>query len=164
MSTPEKSSGSHERSKDRTDDAAQGMRPWLNLDDERLYARVGRFLLPWAWSYSDTRPGHRDPEKRERIRAIAAEVITSPPEDVSAWAFRITVLKSGERPFDIDNVPKLILDAFCERQIRKDKSSYAPLALYPDDTIDYVTELQIRGERTADTDETEVEVFGRYAI
>jgi hypothetical protein len=76
------------------------------------------------------------------------------------WAFRIYVKKSGNRPFDIENVPKLIVDAFSKKQIRDDKSQYTSLGLYDDDTIDYVRIVEVGGERTLNEDSTRVEIFG----
>jgi hypothetical protein len=76
------------------------------------------------------------------------------------WALRIYVKKSGNRPFDIENVPKLIVDAFSRKQIQDDKSEYKYLGLYDDDTIDYVRIIEVGGERTSNVDSTMVEIFG----
>src|SRR5437867_11340799 len=110
-----------------------------NLDDGSHYLPVATFKLPWAWTFADMRPGHTDREKREHIREIAAPFLASVPAGITQWAFRIYVTKGGAGRFDIENVPKLIIDSFCERQIREDRSAFAALALYPDDTIDHVT-------------------------
>lgn len=122
------------------------------------------FEMPWAWSYADMTPGRQD--KRERIREIAAKVMAPhlPVSDVW-WEFRIFVRKAGgRRPFDIENVPKLIIDAFCLRQIERDGSSHKSLGLYPDDTIDYVRVLHVEGERVAGPEEsTRVEIIAHRA-
>lgn len=132
-----------------------------DLDDERLYIRVARFEIPWAVTYADTRPGHTDREKRERIRESAAAALTTVPLEVKQWGVRVLVRKAGRRRFDIENVPKLIVDAFCKRQIAADSSRYPYLALYEDDTIDHVVVLQVAGERVLGPESTVVEVFGR---
>lgn len=107
-----------------------------------------------------TRPGHTDREKRERIREAARAALPRVPPEVIQWAFRILVRKSGARRFDIENVPKLITDAFCRRQILEDRSAFSQLALYEDDAIDHVIGLQITGERTNGPEMTIVEIFG----
>ena len=132
-----------------------------DLTDDRFYVRVGRFEMPWAVTYADTRPGHTDREKRERIREAAAMAFTGAPIEIKQWAFRVLVRKAGRRAFDIENVPKLIVDAFCMRQISADDSRYPYLALYEDDTIDHVVVLQVAGERVVEAESTVVEIFGR---
>ena len=130
-----------------------------NLDDEAKYVKVHSFSLPEAFTYADMREGHTDRDKRERIRAKAAEDFPDNIPSVKWWAFRIFVNKSGSRPFDIENVPKLIVDAFCERQIQKDSSQYTKLGLFEDDTIDLVSVIEIGGMRSQE-ENTKVEVFG----
>jgi hypothetical protein len=129
-----------------------------NLDDLHRYIPLGRFEMPWATTYGNTSPGHTDREKRERIRE-AAEAGIWPRPDIKQWGFRVLVRKAGKRMFDIENVPKLIVDAFCKRRIKKDGTRHAALGLYEDDTLDEVVILQIAGER-ADKDSTAVEIFG----
>ena len=130
-----------------------------NLDDQTACARVLHFELPWAQTWADMREGHTDREKRERIRAIAAQALTSPLPVAKRWAIRIHVWKRGSRPFDIENVAKPIIDAFCLGQIQRDGSPHTRLGLYPDDRIDYVSMLQVAGERTDGADRTAVELF-----
>lgn len=131
-----------------------------NLEDETLYIRVHSFALPKAFTYADTRPGHTDREKREQIRAAASRGFPQSIPEVRWWAFRILVQKTGNRPFDIENVPKLVIDAFSKRQIKLDNSAYGKVGLYDDDTIDYVRFIQIGGER-GPRDSMIVEIFGR---
>lgn len=135
-----------------------------NLDDTSIYRRVLRIDLPWAQTWADTRKGHTDLEKRERIRAIAAGVLTSPTPVAEKWAIRIQVWKRGGRPFDIENVPKVIVDAFCKRQIERDGSTQTQVGLYPDDRIDHVAMLQVAGGRTNGPDKTVVEVYAQVAL
>lgn len=134
-----------------------------DLGDERIWRLVGSFELPWADTYADTRPGHTDREKRERIRKRASAELTLVAPEFPGWGFRIYIRKAGTRPFDIENVPKLIVDAFSGRQIARDRSQYTQLDLYPDDTIDHVVAVQVAGERAGDADSTLIEVFGRHA-
>src|SRR5205807_1320722 len=97
---------------------------------------------------ADTRPGYKDKEKREKIRKQAARLPRNIPEGVEKCAFRISVSVADRRRFDIENVVKLIIDAFCIRQIQEDESQYRDIGLYADDTIDHVVVLQVEGERT----------------
>jgi len=80
--------------------------------------------------------------------------------DEYVWGFIIEVRKAGRRPFDIENVPKLIVDAFCVKQMDEnhDKSNHKELGLYSDDTIDHVQFLTVLGDR-GEKDETRVRVF-----
>jgi len=131
-----------------------------NLNDEVKYVKVYSFSLPEAFTYADTRKGQTDKDKRERIRAKAAEDFPDEIPNFKKWAFRIFVKKTGNRPFDIENVPKLIVDAFCIRQIKKDESPYIKLGLFQDDTIDFVKIVEVGGIRSKDKDVTTVEIFG----
>ena len=134
-----------------------------DLENEETYCRIHSFTLEEAFTYGDTRSGHTDKEKREMIRARAAVSRDFPSQipQVEWWAFRIFVRKAGNRRFDIENVPKLVIDAFCRRQIETDDSSYTDLALYDDDTIDFVRVIQVGGERTSGQDSMVIEIFGR---
>lgn len=131
-----------------------------DLDDATLYTKVLSFSLSEAFTYADTREGHTDRDKRERIRLKALENFPVPVPAFKLWAFRIFVKKSGNRPFDVENVPKLIVDAFSIRQIERDESQYTKLGLYKDDTIDFVKMVEIGGIRSEDEEVTEVEIFG----
>ena len=131
-----------------------------NLDDETKYIKILSFIIPKAFTYGDTRVGHTDKEKREYIRAEAAKSYPDSTTGFQSWAFRIFIKKSGYRRFDIENVPKLFVDAFCKKQIQQDKSEYEKLGLFDDDTIDYVKTIEIGGTRTQYENVTKVEVFG----
>ncbi len=130
-----------------------------NLDDKSRYALVHSFEFPEAFTYADMRKGRRDKDKREYIRSKAAKNFPINILEVQWWAFRIFVGKTGMRQFDIENVPKLIIDSFCKRQIIQDKSGFKKLALYDDDTLDYVKILAVGGSRST-KDFTKVEIFG----
>jgi len=129
------------------------------------YRKIHDFTFKRAFTYADMRKGHTDKEKREYIREEAGIHFLKKAEGVLKWkwAFRIHFKKSGKRRFDVENVPKLIVDAFCDNQIEKDKSKYGKVALYKDDTVDHVELIQVSGERVKvkDEEETRVEIFRR---
>lgn len=79
------------------------------------------------------------------------------------YAFYIKIKRSSsDRPLDIENVPKLIIDAFSSGIICKDKSLYEEVALYPDDDLTHVRAFQIEGDLSDDrTNNTEVWIFGK---
>ena len=67
-----------------------------------------------------------------------------------------------ERLLDIENIPKLIIDAFSNKIMYADKSKYPKIKLCPDDDLKYVRTDQI--ERTFSDEgrnETEVWIFGK---
>jgi len=128
-----------------------------NLDDQSRYFLIHRFDFPKALTWGD-----KDPEKREYIRSQAKEGFPVAIPDLAWWAFRIYVKKNRRaRKFDVDNVVKLIVDAFCRDEIQRDQSQYPELCLYEKDTIDVIRVIEVGGERTEDIDHTEVEIFGR---
>jgi hypothetical protein len=133
-----------------------------NLDDPMYYRLLHSFEIPKAFTYAYMREGFTDKDKRKYIRQIASESFPTPPQGVRWWAFRISVSKYGRRAYDIENVPKLIIDAFCSKQIEKDGANdeFGSVALYPDDTVDHVRLMQVFGQRTTNTDRTKVEIFG----
>jgi hypothetical protein len=102
------------------------------LTDENKYIKVHAFTFPAVLTW-----GNNDKAKREGVRSGASQGFPNSVPKVTWWAFRIFVKKSG-KAFDVENVPKIIVDAFCAKQIAEDQSRYAQLGLYPDDTIDYV--------------------------
>src|SRR5713101_4005150 len=105
-----------------------------NLDNPLAYSLVTKFEFDAAFTYGDMRPGNEDKVKRELIRRFAALSFPATIPQVKWWAFRIVVQKDGNRAFDIENVPKLIIDPFCRKQILDDGSAHLKLALYQDDT------------------------------
>jgi hypothetical protein len=134
-----------------------------NLDDDTKFVHVHSFELQEAFTYGDMRKGCKDKDKRHRIRAKALERLPETiPTNVKCWAFRIHVKKSGNRSFDIENVPKLIIDSFCGRQIKKDRqyAACSRLDLYRDDTIKSVRLIEVDGEPTNHEDSMKVEIYG----
>jgi hypothetical protein len=132
-----------------------------DLDDENEFLKIHSFNLKEAFTYADMRPVQTDKEKRERIRLAANHNFPINIPKVEWWAFRILVEKQGRRKFDIENVPKLIIDAFCRKQISLDGSAHKEMGLYEDDTIDFVRIIQIGGERSTIEDATMIEIFGK---
>jgi hypothetical protein len=65
----------------------------------------------------------------------------------------------GVQEFDAENIPKLIVDAFCAKQIRNDGSQFPLLALYEDDTVSYVPLIQVFASIEGKDDETVIEIF-----
>jgi hypothetical protein len=112
------------------------------------------------------RPGHTDREKRERIREAALPFLGNVLASRELICFRITVRKGRKRKFDIENVLKPIIDAFCRGQIIRDQSAFPGVGLYDDDSLDHVPMLQVAGERSSDgVDSTVIEIFARkYGI
>mgnify|MGYP001237754204 CR=1 FL=1 len=108
-----------------------------DLDDKSKYCKVYSFSFLGAFTYSSTGKGQTDKEKREFIRKTAKQNFPKKIPEVEWWAFRIFVEKS-DNGFDIDNVPKLIIDAFCKKQIENDESKYVKVGLFPEDTIEHV--------------------------
>ena len=131
-----------------------------NLDNTAAYSLVTKFEYDAAFTYADMRPGNTDKEKRELIRGFASLSFPTEVPQAKWFAFRIIVQKGGTRAFDIENVPKLIIDSFCKKQIEKDCSAYLKVGLFPDDTIDFVRLMQVAGTRIADQSKTIVSVYG----
>ena len=131
-----------------------------NLDNNPAYSLVTTFEYDAAFTYADMRAGNTDKVKRELIRGFASLSFPAEIPHVKWWAFRIIVQKDGTRAFDIENVPKLVIDSFCKKQIAKDGSSYLNLALYQDDTIDFVRLMQVAGTRIKGQSKTIVAIYG----
>ena len=111
------------------------------LTDESKYFKVHAFAFPAVLTL-----GNNEKAKRERVRSAAGQGFSNSVPKVTWWAFRIFVKKSG-KAFDVENVPKIIVDAFCAKQIAGDQSRYTQLGLCPDDTIDYVRIANRRRKR-----------------
>ncbi|NLT51445.1 MAG: hypothetical protein GXX85_11060 [Ignavibacteria bacterium] len=129
-----------------------------NLDDENIYTKFYSFTINEAFTYGNMTEGQRDKDKRERIREAANNNFPNDRPENKKWAFRITFGKSGGRQFDVENVPKLIIDAFCIKQISNDNSVFTSLGLYKDDTIDEVIMVQVAGKRNNES-YMEIEIF-----
>ncbi len=99
----------------------------LDFDDVNQFVLVHHFAIPTIYTWGDK---YRD--KRENIRKHSSKDFPEKPLRYKWYGFRIEVERSTlARPLDIENVPKLLIDAFSNWQISKDKSRYPELGLYP---------------------------------
>jgi len=64
----------------------------------------------------------------------------------------------------LENVPKLIIDAFSGWQIDRDRSAYPKVKIYKDDHLRWVRAIHVEGEFTHDEDDTEVWIFGKNKL
>jgi Holliday junction resolvase RusA-like endonuclease len=126
-----------------------------DLDNANKYRKVLFFEMDGAFTF-----GHMDKKKREKVRECASRKSLLDTSNVEWWVFRIFVTKSKKNRFDVDNVPKIIIDAFSKEQITTDKSAFKGIGLYKNDTIDYVRGVHVAGERVGQSDSTKVEIFG----
>ena len=127
-----------------------------NLDDEDKYFKLFTAKIPYAYTWGDN---YR--EKRENIRRVSDEVF--PDRDNIRrprwWALRIFAEKQGDG-WDVDNLSKLVVDAFCGKKLRDDNSEFQHMELYEDDTVEFVRMVQVAGEQSKHQDRTVIEVFG----
>lgn len=107
--------------------------------------------------------GNNDKDKREFIRQSALEGFPKQSQKYEWYAFNIKVNRNRfiKQQLDIENVPKLIIDAFSRNLISKDKSAYSQVGIYDDDSLEYVRVLYVEGELTNSEDSTEVWVYGK---
>ncbi len=148
----------------------------INLDDKSSFTRIHYFEIEEAFTYgnSDKVSLNWDLRKRERLRMAALQpqfYFQIPNRDnYDWWAFRIIVKKTGntgKKRFDIENVPKLIIDAFCHDQIIKDQRKLTtPVAFenvwfYEDDNIKNVRYFEIYGEPSEKDNSIAVEIYGK---
>ena len=87
-----------------------------DMEDKAKYKKIIPFRMDDDFTYGNMSNGKKDKDKREKIRAEAKkETFALGYKGFNKFAFRIFVTKS-KRLFDIENVPKLIVDAFCENK------------------------------------------------
>jgi hypothetical protein len=129
-----------------------------NFQDAEEFVLIHHFKIAAIYTW-----GERERDKREEIRRSAMADFPSTPPKCQWYAFCIGINRSSsERPLDIENVPKLIIDAFSSGIIRKDKSRYTKLSLYPDDDLKHVRAFQIEGRfNNEGMNNTEVWIFGK---
>ena len=125
-----------------------------DLDDAAAYFKLFSVTIPFAYTWGD-----RDRDKREDIRKAAAEAFPASIPTARWWAFRLFAKKSGDG-WDVDNVPKLVVDAFCGERIDEDRSAFPGVRLYEKDTVAHVRMVQVVGEPASGGDTTCVEVYG----
>ncbi len=129
-----------------------------DLDDEALYFKLIDVSIPHAFTW-----GNGDRGKREAIRSAVAPWFPRSVPEARWWAFRLYARKAGCHGFDVENIPKLIVDAFARDQITRDGSTYAALAIYDDDDICSVRMVQVAGEPSERDDSTVIQIYGRRA-
>lgn len=126
-----------------------------NFDDSKQFVLIHHFNIPAIYTWGD-----KDRDKREKIRRNALKNFKK--KRFKWYGFRIKVERSMfKRPMDIENVPKLIIDAFSSKQIDDDKSRYPKVRLYPDDIFKHVRAIQIEGKFSDNGDNVEVWIFGK---
>lgn len=138
-----------------------GVGMW-DFDSQKEFVLIHNFEIPAIYTWGD-----KDKDKRESIRRSAIRnFVRKRKSDFQWYGFRIKIKRNAAgRELDIENVPKLILDAFSSKQIDQDNSTYKDipgLRLYPDDTLQYIRAIQIEGEFTKEEgDITQVWIFGK---
>ena len=126
-----------------------------DLDDQKTYFRLFSVIIRHAYTW-----GGGDRDKREDIRKAAVGAFPASVPAARWWAFRLYARKTGAG-WDIENIPKLVVDAFSTEQITKDGSKYPQVRIYEKDTIEYVRMVQVAGEQDRSRDALTLEVFGR---
>jgi hypothetical protein len=124
-----------------------------NLDDNKLYVPFIRIEVPRVFTW-----GSQDRSKREVVREVASRVFPLTKPAVDVWAFRIFFKRPDK--CDVDNVTKVIMDAFCAAQIERDASQYGSVGLYADDSASHVKMVQVAGVQEAGNAITIIEIFG----
>ena len=127
-----------------------------DLEDQSLYFRLLNVTISHALTW-----GSGDLEKRETIRSAVASSFPAEIPPARWWAFRLYAKKGGSHSYDVENIPKLIVDAFAGKQLRRDHSQYPQLELYEDDNVESVAMVQVAGEASEGGDSTRIEIFGR---
>lgn len=129
-----------------------------NFNDSKEFVLIHHFKIPSIHTWGD-----KDNSKREEIRTNALKNFPEKQPECKWYAFYIEMERNPyERPLDIENVPKLIIDSFSRKQIDKDRSRYGNVGLYPDDDLEYVRALQIEGKFSENgRNNTEVWIFGK---
>jgi len=124
--------------------------------------KIGEFTLPFCTTYSGTKTKDgkkKDVVIREQIREYAINHISRPsPTLGKTFHFVLCGLKNGKRSIDVENMSKLVIDAFCIKQIIADNSKYTEAGLYPDDNINFVTS-NFGIAFPSDKDEMAVKIF-----
>jgi hypothetical protein len=129
-----------------------------NFSDSKEFVLIHHFKIPSIYTWGD-----KDLSKREEIRRYALKNLPQKPPKCKWYAFYIEVERNPlERSLDIENVPKLIIDAFSSDQIYKDKSRYSKTELYADDDLKHVRAVQIEGKFSDNgSNNTGVWIFGK---
>jgi len=111
---------------------------------------IHHFVIPHIFT-----EGEGDHQKREEIRKSASKGFPCRLPNCKWFASSIKVKRnSAERKVDIENIPKLIIDAFAEGIVRNDESVYSNLVLHADDDLKNVRALTIEGDFCQDASST----------
>lgn len=128
-----------------------------DFDDIGKFRLVHHFNIPAIYTW-----GGNDRDRREDIRRYANVDFPHSSLNYEWYGFRIIVKRTLlGRDSDLDNVPKLIIDAFSGWQIDRDRSDYPQVELYKDDTVKWVRAIQVQSDFTHEQDRTEVWIFGK---
>lgn len=124
-----------------------------NLEDSTKYVKFMSLSIPHVWTWAS----QNDRARREAIREFAADLVPGSRPESAKWAFRIRAF--GSLNYDVDNVPKLIIDAFCQSQIQTDRSTHINVGLYPRDTVEHVIMVQVSGDIEPESQLTQIEIY-----
>lgn len=131
------------------------------LDDGTKYARLGSFDYLDAFTSAGNTKSRRETVRGAAAEKISQEKIRDARHAARWWAFRIYlhVKPRGTQPFDIENAAKPVVDAFSRKTLEADQSpSKDHLALFEDDSIEYVRVIEIGGQPD-NYNKTIVEIF-----
>ncbi|GHO75246.1 hypothetical protein KSD_30170 [Ktedonobacter sp. SOSP1-85] len=131
------------------------------LDDITKYALLDSFDYPNAFTSADKTKSRREIIRKAAAEKISEEKIRNARYDAKWWAFRIYfhIKPRGTQAFDIENASKLVIDAFSKKTLEADQSPFKDrLALFEDDSIEYVRVIEIGGKPDQDS-KTTVEIF-----
>ena len=122
--------------------------------------KQGVLILEFSYPHIFTH-GERHKEKREKIRKAAFRTFKT--QICYPWySFEINIQRSKQKQqLDVENVSKLIIDAFSGDIMERDNSKYRQLELYPDDDLRYVRHYYVEGALVDSTqDNTAVKIYG----
>jgi hypothetical protein len=105
----------------------------------------------------------KDREKREGIRKIACEKGVEKLANCKEFEIHIFAWVSKKRKIgDTDNLFKLVLDAFCKKQIEDDKSKSVTAGLYQDDTVRFIKHVSADiKDAEEDEEKTQIKIVGK---
>lgn len=131
------------------------------LDDITTYAKLDSFDFDDFFTSADKTKFRREIIRKAAAAKISEEKIHDARHLAKWWAFRIYfhIKLRGIRPHDVENAAKLVVDAFSKKTLEADQSSFKDhLALFEDDSIEYVRVIEIGGQPDQNS-KTIVEIF-----
>jgi len=75
-----------------------------------------------------------------------------------ALKFILLKTKNSKHRYDVDNIPKLILDSFSKKLVEEDNSKVEEAGLYEDDSLEYVKFIEVYGD-LGEEDKVLIEVY-----